>query len=128
MAPQNRHQFARLPGPPSQKPVGSSSSSRMLTRTGTSPSSCRRELKEGYLAWLDTERLVVGTDWRLEIDQTIKASAAVLVVLSPEAKASEYVTYEWAFAWGVGVPVIPIMLKPTRLHPRLETLQFLDFT
>jgi len=84
--------------------------------------------KEGHLAWIDTERLLVGTDWRQEIDQNIKASAAVLVVMSPEAKASEYVTYEWAFAWGVGVTVIPLMLKPTPLHPRLETLQFLDFT
>ena len=84
--------------------------------------------KEGHRAWIDTERLVVGTDWRLEIDQTIKAASAVLVVMSPEAKISEYVTYEWAFAWGVGVPVIPLMLKPTQLHPRLETLQFLDFT
>lgn len=84
--------------------------------------------KEGHQAWVDTERLVVGTDWRKEIDDTIKASAAVLVVMSPEAKSSEYVTYEWAFAWGVGVSVIPLMLKPTQLHPRLETLQFLDFT
>ena len=84
--------------------------------------------KEGYEGWIDNERLKVGMDWRMEIDQTIKESAAVLVVMSPQAKESEYVTYEWAFAWGVGVTVIPIMLQPTPLHPRLETLQFLDFT
>jgi hypothetical protein len=84
--------------------------------------------KEGHQAWVDTERLLVGTDWRREIDQAIMNSAAVLVVMSPEAKVSEYVTYEWAFAWGVGVTVIPLMVKPTPLHPRLETLQFLDFT
>ena len=84
--------------------------------------------KEGYKAWRDIEKLAVGVDWRQEIDQNIKESAAVIVILSPSSKESEYVTYEWAFAWGVGVPVIPIMLKPTPLHPRLETLQFLDFT
>lgn len=48
--------------------------------------------------------------------------------MTPEAKASEYVTCEWAFAWGVGVRVIPVMLKQTELHPRLEALQYLDFT
>lgn len=84
--------------------------------------------KEGHQGWIDNDRLKVGVDWRQEIDQTIKASAAVLVVMSPAAKESEYVTYEWAFAWGVGVTVIPLMLQPTPLHPRLETLQFLDFT
>ncbi len=48
--------------------------------------------------------------------------------MSPEAKASEYVTYEWAFAWGAGVKVLPVIYKDTPLHPRLEALQHLDFT
>jgi hypothetical protein len=84
--------------------------------------------KEGYTAWTDIERLSVGVDWRQEIDLAIKSAAALIVVMTPEAKQSEYVTYEWAYAWGIGVKVIPIMLKNTQLHPRLETLQYLDFT
>jgi hypothetical protein len=52
----------------------------------------------------------------------------LIVVVTPSAKASEYVTYEWAFAWGVGVKVIPVLLEPTPLHPRLEVLQYLDFS
>ncbi len=69
-----------------------------------------------------------GKDWRDEIDNAIRSALAVIVIMSPQARASEYVTYEWAFAWGAGIPVIPIMLKPTELHPRLEALQYLDFT
>lgn len=84
--------------------------------------------KEGYSAWIDIERLRVGEDWRQEIDQAINDTSALIVVITPEAKESEYVTYEWAFAWGVGVKVIPIMLKQAQFHPRLETLQHLDFT
>lgn len=84
--------------------------------------------KEGYDAWVGTERLVVGIDWREEIDQTIRQATAIIVIVTPESKRSEYVTYEWAFGWGLGVEIIPIMLKPTPLHPRIETLQFLDFT
>ncbi len=48
--------------------------------------------------------------------------------MSPDAKASEYVTYEWAFAWGCGIKVIPVMYRKTELHPRLGALQYLDFT
>ncbi len=69
-----------------------------------------------------------GEDWRREIDQAIKEAFALIVVMTPEAKASEYVTYEWAFAWGAGVKVIPVLLKRTELHPRLESLQYFDFT
>jgi hypothetical protein len=84
--------------------------------------------REGHEAWVDTDRLDPGVDWRLEIDQAIKDSTAVLAIMSPDARASEYVTYEWAFAWGCGTKVIPIMLRQTPLHPRLATLQYLDFT
>ena len=64
----------------------------------------------------------------MEIDQAIKNAAAVIAIMSPEARNSEYVTYEWAFAWGHGTKVLPIMLRQTTLHPRLATLQYLDFT
>jgi len=84
--------------------------------------------KEGYSTWVDNDRINAGEDWRNEIDQAIKDAFALIVIMSPEAKASEYVTYEWAFAWGAGVKVIPVLFKPTELHPRLEALQYLDFT
>lgn len=84
--------------------------------------------KMGIDAWTDVDRLRVGDDWRQEIDDAIRKSSAVIAVMTPRAKESEYVTYEWAFAWGGGVKVVPIMLKPTQLHPRLESLQYLDFT
>jgi hypothetical protein len=84
--------------------------------------------REGYAAWIDVDRLGPGVDWRLEIDEAITKSLAMIAVMSPEARSSEYVTYEWAFAWGSGVKVVPIMLRQTALHPRLATLQFLDFS
>jgi hypothetical protein len=84
--------------------------------------------REGHDAWIDTDRLDPGLDWRTEIDQAIKDASALLAIMSPDGRASEYVTYEWAFAWGNGTKVIPIMLRQTPLHPRLATLQYLDFT
>ena len=84
--------------------------------------------REGFTAWIDNDRLDPGVDWRQEIDDSIKKSLAVIAVMSPDARASEYVTYEWAFAWGGGVPVVPLMLRDTPLHPRLAALHYLDFT
>ena len=84
--------------------------------------------QKGYVAWIDTDRLGPGVDWRQEIDEAIKRSAAVIAIMSVEARESEYVTYEWAFAWGAGIKLIPLMLRQTSLHPRLATLQYLDFT
>ena len=84
--------------------------------------------REGYQAWVDSDRLDPGNDWREEIDQGIRDALLIIAVMSPDARASEYVTYEWAFAWGYGKKVIPIMLRQSTLHPRLATLQYLDFT
>lgn len=89
---------------------------------------CQARLKQAaFTGWRDVG-IRGGSDWRREIDQAIKEAIAVIVVMTPEAKASEYVTYEWAVAWGAGVKVIPILLKETQLHPRLESLQYLNFT
>jgi tetratricopeptide (TPR) repeat protein len=88
-----------------------------------------REVKgAGYNTWIDNDQMRAGTDWREEIDHAIKASCALIVIMSPAAKDSEYVTYEWAFAWGAGIKVIPVVYKQTPLHPRLKTLHYLNFT
>jgi hypothetical protein len=84
--------------------------------------------REGFEVWTDESKLIPGEDWRADIDQAVRGARALIVIMTPEAKASEYVTYEWAFAWGVGVKVVPILLRPTALHPRLEALHYLDFT
>lgn len=78
--------------------------------------------------WVDTENLRAGEDWREGIDEAIKSSLLFIIVMTPEAKASEYVTYEWSFAMGLGITIIPIILKPTNLHYHLERLQHFDFT
>jgi hypothetical protein len=84
--------------------------------------------KNDLHGWIDSERLKIGQDWREEIDEGISKSLAVIVIMTPDARKSEYVTYEWAYAWGKDIKIFPIMLKQTQLHPRLESLQYLDFT
>jgi len=87
------------------------------------------KLKEnGFDSWLDTDELKIGQDWRVEIDNGIQGSLGVIIILSPEASQSEYVTYEWAYASGLGKAILPILLRKTQIHPKLEILQYLDFT
>jgi HEAT repeat protein len=79
----------------------------------------------GFQVWSDNERLRAGETWREAIDQAIRDSFALILILSPAATASDQIMYEWMFALGVGVRVIPVLLEPAELHPRLEKLDFL---
>ncbi len=45
---------------------------------------------EGHEAWIDIDRLDPELDWRVEIDQAIKNAAAVIAIMSPEARDLEY--------------------------------------
>jgi TIR domain len=83
--------------------------------------------KAGFDTWLDKQRLRVGSDWSEEIDQGIRTAAALVLVLSPASRASEYVTYEWSCAIGAGIRVVPLLRRETEIHPRLRRLQYLDF-
>lgn len=59
--------------------------------------------------WIDTDRLQVGIDWRGTIDTAIDEAFAVIVIMSPDANTSNYVTYEWSYAWGAKKTIIPIL-------------------
>jgi len=84
--------------------------------------------KAGHDTLLDIEILNAGDDWRDELDQAIRDSHALVVIMTPEARASAYVAYEWAFALGANINIIPLELKASAFHPRLDVLQRLDFT
>lgn len=81
----------------------------------------------GFEVWTDRE-LIPGENWRKGIDDAIKKAFAVIVIMTPSAQQSQYVAYEWAYALGVGKKVIPVLFQETALHPRLEELQYIDFT
>ncbi len=82
----------------------------------------------GIDVWKAGDNIDAGTVWRDVIDQKIREAFAVIVAMTPDARLSEYVTYEWAFAMGLGKPLVPIILTKTDLHQKLEPLQVLNFT
>ena len=82
------------------------------------------------VVWRDRSRrgLRPGDDWRKELDDALRESAVVLVLVTKNERQSEYVTYEWAFALGAGVKVVPIVADKQALHPFLAVLQYFDFS
>lgn len=63
-----------------------------------------------------------------ELRRGLSESLAVLVALSANSGDSSYVTFEWAYALGKGKAVIPMKLNECFVHPKLETIQHLDFS
>lgn len=89
----------------------------------------KEKLKDaGFDVWIDKELLMPSQNWRDEIDNAIKASFALIVVLTHNGFESKYVTYEWAYALGLGKPIIPILLEATDVHERLEIIQYIDYS
>lgn len=78
--------------------------------------------------WLDQGQLRAGDEWRNAIDKGISDCYAVLLALSPVSSSSSFVTYEWASAMGKSKPIVPILLSKCALHPKLEVIQYLDFS
>lgn len=86
-------------------------------------------LKEaGYTVWRDQGAIRAGDDWRQTIEEGIKDCMAVVVALSADSADSAYVTFEWAYAAGMGRPVIPVKLTECSFHPKLEPTQYIDFS
>jgi hypothetical protein len=78
-------------------------------------------LQANFKPWIDPQPRP-GMDWRLEVDEAIRAADLVLVIMTPQAAESVYVTYEWALALGLKIPVMLLTFKPAQFHPRLQGL------
>ncbi|GAB5494015.1 MAG: hypothetical protein Phog2KO_42300 [Phototrophicaceae bacterium] len=84
-------------------------------------------IRIGYKPWIDPHPRP-NQDWRFEIDDAIRSADAMMVIVSPSAADSTYMTYEWALAIGIDIPVIPIIFERARMHPRLQMLEHFDVT
>jgi len=80
------------------------------------------------IPWQDRTNLLGGENYQEAIDDALRTAEALVLIMSPHAARSHYVTYEWAFALGAGVPVIPVVRKLATPHPKLSTIQSIDFT
>ncbi|MBS0204488.1 MAG: toll/interleukin-1 receptor domain-containing protein [Planctomycetes bacterium] len=82
----------------------------------------------GINLWRDQGQLRAGRDWRDGIERGISDSIAVVVALSTNSAESSYVTFEWAYGLGKGKTIVPLKLDTCKIHPRIEPIQYLDFS
>jgi HEAT repeat protein len=88
-----------------------------------------RQLEDaGFRIWSQHAQLRAEGEWRESIDDAIRDAFALLVILTPKARESEQISYEWTFGLGVGTNVIPLIRQETDLPSRLDAMRKLDFT
>ena len=70
--------------------------------------------KAGYQVWIDETGLTPGTkSWTSTIEDAIEKSDALVVLLSPDAKESEWVRAEIHYARVYNLRVIPLFIRGT---------------
>ncbi len=86
--------------------------------------------KRGIKAWVDNEKLIPGTPiWEEEIEKAIKGASAVIVVLSPDSKNSEWVRREISLADQNRKRIFPVLVRgdeDSSITLRLITRQYVD--
>lgn len=83
----------------------------------------------GFEVWIDPAKVrYLNANWHHGVDNAIGASFAMVVIITPESLQDSNITYEWSFALGIGVTVIPIVFRDAQLPRRLLVLRCLDFS
>jgi TIR domain-containing protein len=79
----------------------------------------------GINVWVDHEKLVPGTAiWEEEIEKALKAASAIVVVMSPDSKNSEWVRREISLADQYRKHILPILVRSD--EDSSITRQFVD--
>ena len=82
----------------------------------------------GARTWIDVRDARPGRHWERSIEQALNESGMMVVVLSPEALASEHVAMEWQLYLEAYRPVIPVVVVPCDLPAPLRTRRPIAFT
>jgi hypothetical protein len=82
----------------------------------------------GFNVWVDVDGLTVGTsNWAEAIDAAIQHVNAVVVILSPSARESEWVNKEIIRAQTFGKPIFPVLIAGDVLNAVPFTLTGVQF-
>jgi len=84
--------------------------------------------KAGYDVWWDLTDLQGGDDWVRQIPAAIQTSQFMLVVLSPNSVASEWVQKEYTQALSLHKKIIPVMFKQCEVPFALNTINYSNFS
>jgi formylglycine-generating enzyme required for sulfatase activity len=80
----------------------------------------------GVDVWYDVSGIGGGSRWRSEIENALRNSQYVIVVLSPDAITSEWVEREFLFASNLKRKIIPLMYRSCELPLNYLDLNYID--
>ena len=80
----------------------------------------------GIDVWYDVSRIAGGARWRSEIENALRNSQYVIVVLSPDSIVSEWVEREFLFSSNLRRKVIPLMYRACELPLNYVDLNYID--
>jgi len=80
----------------------------------------------GLDVWYDLSDLEAGERWSKEIEKAIRASEDVIMVLSPDSVASEWVEEEILYARNLKRKIVPLYYKPCDLPLGYHTRHYID--
>jgi hypothetical protein len=80
----------------------------------------------GLDVWYDLSGLDGGARWRIEIEKAIRASQYVIIVLSPDSIASEWVEEEILYAKNFGRKIVPLFYRQCDLPLGYQTRHYVD--
>ena len=83
--------------------------------------------QQGFDPWVDRQRLKGGQRWRRELQEAVKRAQVLLIVLSPDAIASENVQIEYDYVLELGNVVIPLYYRQCEVPMELRAIQWIDF-
>jgi hypothetical protein len=82
----------------------------------------------GAKVWIDQLDIAAGARWDDAIEEALRRSARVIVLLSPKSAASQNVMDEVSFALDEGKTIVPVLVERCTIPMRLRRLQYVDFT
>lgn len=89
----------------------------------------RDELSSGgFSVWRDIEAVVAPENWREQLRAALGRVDAVVLVLTPGAVGSQYVTLECELALALQKPVIPALCLPCDIPEAFAGAQYRDFS
>jgi hypothetical protein len=109
---------SRRPGPrPSAKRIFISHASEDKRQARMIAGILRRQ---GWEPWIDEGSIVGGSSWAASIQQALKASSVVVLLITANSVAKEWVLDEIVAARNLRVPIIPAVLEDVRLPDELR--------
>jgi hypothetical protein len=88
-----------------------------------------KELKKrGLTVWRDVQSIEAGARWFGAIEDGIRGSRALVVLITPTSAGSAWVTYEYAFATGARIPVIGVRVGGAKIPRPIRGFQTVQYS